>query len=253
MPGADNTVSMAREWHQYAHEDHFWFRWRFRVFLKFATQIPESPFSIFEIGCGTGTFLKQITGAFPCEALGCELDVIENVTTDKKFEIIHYNIFDPRPDLVKSFDIVCLMDVLEHIVDDKSFLLRSAEFLKPDGIMIINVPALQSMFSKYDTVAGHHRRYNKKNLTALLMACGLEPVKTEYWGATLVPVAVLRKMYLAFVSKEKVIEKGFVPPGKFSEKILKFLMRADFICKNHFTGTSLMIAAKKSNPEFYPD
>lgn len=247
MTSSDNNVSMAREWHLYAQEDHFWFRWRFRVFLKFRKLLPGQPFRIFEIGCGTGTFLKQITNNFKCIALGCELDAIENIRKDDAFSVIHYDIFDSRPELSESFDVVFLMDVIEHIDDEKAFIMQSSGFLKPGGLLVINVPALQFLYSKYDNVVGHLRRYNKKRLNKLLETCGFEIVKNEYWGATLIPVAFIRKIYITFIRKENVIEKGFAPPGKLSEKILKFLMRADFICKRHFTGTSLMVAAKKND------
>lgn len=238
-------VSMAREWHQYAEEKHFWFQWRFKALLKYQGMFPSVTFSVFEIGCGTGTFLRQFTGKYTCRATGCELDNIEIPDNESAYTLIKYNIFDSRPDLENSFEVVFLMDVIEHIDDDVEFLKRASKFIKPGGMIVINVPALTCLFSKYDRVAGHYRRYNRRQLKELVNKSGLQVIKTAYWGETLLPVAIIRKFFLRFVPVEKVIKKGFVPPGPLADRILRFMMWVDLRYNRHLLGTSLLAFVKK--------
>lgn len=67
-----------------------------------------------------------------------------------------------------KFDGIIMMDVLEHIEDDRQFFNAAVDKLKNDGTILVTVPAFQFLFSVFDTRAGHFRRYNRKQLLALL-------------------------------------------------------------------------------------
>ena len=69
--------------------------------------------------------------------------------------------------LLHAYDMILLMDVIEHIDDDVGFLTAALKHLKSDGVVVINVPAHMSFYSKYDEVAGHKRRYNTAGVEAL--------------------------------------------------------------------------------------
>ena len=62
----------------------------------------------------------------------------------------------------KKYDLIVLLDVLEHISKDElsEFVEKIDKLLKNDGIVIISVPAYESLFSKMDTNVGHFRRYS---------------------------------------------------------------------------------------------
>lgn len=63
-----------------------------------------------------------------------------------------------------SFDTALFVHVLEHIEHDREALNKVHELLLPDGKVLIEVPALPSLFSVHDEMLGHYRRYNKKTL-----------------------------------------------------------------------------------------
>jgi len=241
-----SNVSMASDWHQFAKENHFWFQWRFKTLLKLNV-LPVSKQNIFEIGCGTGVFLNQLKSKFNYSILGCELERntyeigVKNIG---KEHIIFYNIFDNNPNLLASFDIVFLMDVIEHIENDRDFIKKAIQYLKHNGLIIINVPAHNALFSKYDSIAGHYRRYNKKEIKAVLSELNLNVLHIKYWGFTLYPVALLRKFVLHFIKADKIIEKGFEPQNIFFEKLLHLLMYFDTHIKYHPFGTSIIVVAR---------
>ena len=66
------------------------------------------------------------------------------------------------------------MDVLEHIEEPERFLRSVFFHLSPTGRLIINVPALQIFYSKYDTLVGHLRRYDINFLRQELELAGFE-------------------------------------------------------------------------------
>ena len=61
------------------------------------------------------------------------------------------------------FDTIILTHVLEHIENDRKALTHLHSLLQPRGRILIEVPAMPSLFSVHDKMLGHYRRYNKKN------------------------------------------------------------------------------------------
>src|SRR6185295_9082658 len=128
-----------------------------------------------------------------------------------------YNIEDRLEGLKEKYDVVFLFDVLEHIQDPGRFLKAALWHLKPGGSIVINVPALQSLYSRYDQLIGHFLRYDAVSLRRLLEsdASGLEVVDMRYWGLSLVPVAWLRKIVLwKTQTPQHAVAAGFETPAK---------------------------------------
>lgn len=67
-----------------------------------------------------------------------------------------------------SIDCIIMMDVLEHIKNEHTFLEIIVDKLKPNGKIIITVPAMQFLFSSHDVFLKHYRRYSRKQLTDVL-------------------------------------------------------------------------------------
>ncbi|MPZ24049.1 MAG: hypothetical protein GEU28_11020 [Dehalococcoidia bacterium] len=58
----------------------------------------------------------------------------------------------------------------------------------------MTVPAFQFLWSSHDVANEHRRRYVRSGLERALLGAGLEPVKTSYYNAFLMPLAVVRKL-----------------------------------------------------------
>jgi SAM-dependent methyltransferase len=221
-------VSMTDDWFEIATKDHFWMQWRFNILKKYKALLPPVTTRILEIGCGNGIVMQQLEQELGYTVDGCDLNVKAlNMTKKGKGRIMTYNIYDKKPELLKKYGAVFLMDVIEHIEDDANFLSTASEYLTPGGIVVINVPALMILFSNYDKEAGHLRRYNKKMVLDVFQKAGIDPLKIIYWGGPLLPVAAARKVVLHFTKKNKIIERGFQPPGKLTDKCFKLLMKIE--------------------------
>jgi SAM-dependent methyltransferase len=234
-------VDMADDWYQFADLNHFWIDSRFRA-IKSKIKKEDIGENVFEIGCGHGAIIKQFEEGFNVCVDGCDLNIYAlNQIRNVKGKIFCLDIYEKHEELLDKYDTVLLMDVIEHIEDDFLFLENSIKFIKRGGIVIINVPALNMLFSKYDLVAGHKRRYNKKMLQELFTKCGVEEISVSYWGFMLIPIAIIRKLMLKFVAKEKVISTGFHPPNNLSNRILNLILKAENkILNSPPIGTSLI-------------
>jgi SAM-dependent methyltransferase len=84
-------------------------------------------------------------------------------------------------------DAILALDVIEHLDDDRTAVHRLGTLVKPRGIVIVSVPALPEMFSEFDTIQGHRRRYRPETLRQAFVNSGLELERIFWWGRWLVP------------------------------------------------------------------
>ncbi len=66
-----------------------------------------------------------------------------------------------------SFDLIVCSDLLEHVDDEKVFS-EIKRVLKEGGVFLFSVPAFPHLWSRYDALACHLRRYRRKPLRELL-------------------------------------------------------------------------------------
>src|SRR6185295_12158294 len=96
------------------------------------------------------------------------------------------------------------------------------------GHLLINVPALQGLFSAYDIAAGHVRRYDRRSLAAEFAGHDFRVLDVRYWGLSLVPLLFLRKLVLrGSRPAEETIRSGFRPPGRLTNAVLQSLMHVE--------------------------
>lgn len=90
------------------------------------------------------------------------------------------------------FDAVTLLDVLEH-TDESKTLQEIKRILKPRGCLIITVPAYPWLWSKWDEVLHHRRRYTKRTLKLALHKSGFSILTLSYaYSFLVVPVFFIR-------------------------------------------------------------
>ena len=111
-----------------------------------------------------------------CLNVGCGSHIIANVTNiDEGLPKL------PYPD--NSFDTVVCSDVLEHIGPHKQSVVELLRIARKK--VIITVPAYGWLYSKYDALLGHKRRYHAYDFS------GFE-ITHLFWF--LIPVILVRKM-----------------------------------------------------------
>lgn len=239
------SVSMHDDWFEIADAEHFWMQWRFEALQKSKKLFFSKNMKILEIGCGNGIAVDQFEKNFDCIVDGCDLNehALNKANASKGRKLL-YNIFELNDTLTNKYDCVLLLDVLEHITDHVNFLKIASSYCKPGGKIIVNVPAYQWLYSDYDKAVGHVRRYSSTEMNELILAAGLEPVRSYYWGALLIPVAIVRKIFIAGRGAD-IIKTGFKPPGKLADIFLRTLKTIENYFPFNFPfGTSLISICK---------
>jgi SAM-dependent methyltransferase len=79
-----------------------------------------------------------------------------------------------------SLDFIYSINVLEHIEDDDEALKVWTKKLKPGGYVFIWLPAFTILYSSFDKLIGHFRRYRKKTLANKIGKAGLLLKKARY-------------------------------------------------------------------------
>jgi len=98
-------------------------------------------------------------------------------------------------DANRKFDAILYIDVIEHIKNDAEELKKAANFLKPNGHLIILVPAHNYLFSEFDKSIGHYRRYNKEML-AKAVPKELQKVDLRYLDSVGLFASLANKWFL---------------------------------------------------------
>src|SRR5215470_5892208 len=137
------SVNMAEDWFEIATADHFWIQRRFDVVRNLLRGCDLSAWRVAEVGCGHGLVQRQFEQEFGLGVDGFELNLVsleQNLST--RGRLMHYNIFEKRPEFSAQYDLVLLFDVLEHIEREEEFLDAIKFLTKEGGQVLTNVPAL---------------------------------------------------------------------------------------------------------------
>jgi SAM-dependent methyltransferase len=192
---------------------HWWYVARRKILAALIAREADLPADarILEIGCGTGHNFEMLKRFGRLDAL--EVDEEARALASKR---LGQAVGDaPLPDLPGipdgSYDLVALLDVLEH-VDNRAESLRSiAGKLRPDGKILITVPAYQWMWSAHDLAHHHKLRYSKKGLRRDAEAAGLRVRKLGFFNSLLFPVAAAVRLLGNLAGKTSSDDK--VPPA----------------------------------------
>ena len=93
-----------------------------------------------------------------------------------------------------TFDVVSAFDVVEHCADDARAVSELRRVLVPGGRMLLSVPAYQWAWSDHDVRAGHHRRYTRAGIVALVEGAGMEVMRATYAFGGVFPLFVAERL-----------------------------------------------------------
>lgn len=95
-----------------------------------------------------------------------------------------------------QFHLICLFDVLEHLPDDKDVLRKLYSMLLPNGALLLTVPAFPSLWSYFDEVSHHYRRYRFGELIEKLQSEGYVVEFLSHFMASLLPIVWLHRKWV---------------------------------------------------------
>lgn len=231
-------------------EKHFWFISRKEFILKNMLEHIEYEANIIEVGAGTGNVSRFLQSAGYKNISVGEM-YMNGLKYAKSYGInkcYQFNLL--KVPFANEFDSVCLFDVLEHIENDLLVLENINQMLNDDGKVIITVPCHMWLWNRDDRLAGHKRRYNKKELISKLERSGFKILNSRYFFISITPFLLLRRILNNDTNKCGLEEYNGLNINKFINKILLIISRFENKINNYlpnFFGGSLIIVAKKSS------
>lgn len=150
----------------------------------------------------------------------------------------------------KTADLVTLLDILEHVRDERPLLGEILRVLRPNGLLIVTVPAFQFLWSEHDVALHHYRRYTRHNLTRLLTNEGFEVLSASYVITFSFPIIILYRVIKgamnvlrphasksSYVRLPRLLNAFFIHVLAWESKLLAYITFP--------FGTSVLIVATK--------
>lgn len=211
---------------------HWWFVTKRKIVLDSIALYFRSgnEVRVLDIGCGAGLMLNSL------EAIGDTygMDMSDDAISFSK-EIFHGEVKkgslpDNVPYKENFFNLITALDVIEHIDDDVASLKIIRSRLVEGGTAIITVPAYMFLWSAFDDMNEHKRRYTMTELEKKLILAGFKIEKITYFNSILFPVVSVVRMFNNVLKRDGASDVDM--PGAFLNAILrsifgveKFLIR----------------------------
>ncbi len=187
---------------------HFWHRARLGLINYLLSKAPTTT-NIAAIGCGTGEELSVLAKHGQVVGYDINRDALA-LAAKQGLTTAHLNL--ETEDLPQSFDVITAFDVLEHLADDNAVFKRLNRGLKPNGYLLLTVPAYQWLFSSHDLALEHKRRYGKKELLQKLSKANFCVVEIAYWNCCLAPAIIGVRLLKKILPLKIHVSEAKTPP-----------------------------------------
>jgi len=94
-----------------------------------------------------------------------------------------------------SFNAVTCLNVLEHVPNDAKALEEILRILKPNGILMMSVPASPHLYDLLDELHFHVRRYEVRDLRQKTIGAGFDLLAINHFGVLVYPGFYLQKKF----------------------------------------------------------
>lgn len=136
--------------------------------------------SVLDIGCGQGSFLKELYSEFP------HINIVGTDISSKAIEMAQAKVPNGRFQLLdlskerldETFDLVICSEVLEHILDDQTAIQNLVGMTKK--FLVVSAP--QGQMRQFEISVGHVRNYAHGELVRKLEQSGLGILRVIEWG-----------------------------------------------------------------------
>lgn len=201
---------------------------------------------ILDVGCGAGKNMEVLQSVG--RVVGVDISK-EAVDFCKKRGLKNVVVGDitKLPFKNEKIDVITALDVIEH-VEEKLALLEVRRVLKKGGIVVITVPAYQWLWSEWDVVLHHKKRYTSKVLEKLLSEAGFRVQKISYLYSFLIIPVYLVRFFKKLLKRKGEYTSDFKLGNKFINKILLVaaLLEQRYIKRYYMPfGTSIICVAQK--------
>lgn len=211
---------MEKEMYQSMYETetyHWYFKSKYEIVLSTLEKAglkKNSGVDIADFGCGCGLMLENLLQYGKPIGMDYSEEALQYCKLNYNGELLQVDI--EQYDETDRFDYAVALDVIEHVEHDTLAMTNIFNSLHDNGVCVVTVPALMSLWSKHDENCMHCRRYNKEMLEKCIIESGFEVEYISYYNFwSFVPVWVIRKIQniLRLDNQGSKLEYGFKKDG----------------------------------------
>ena len=231
---------------------HPWWRARASLTVALLRRLGvHPPAPVLDAGCGWGvTFDALDRLGYRASGLDVSRRALERLDRPGR-TFYEADLSRPLPEGVGGYAAVLALDVLEHLDDDRAAVARLASLARPGGVVVVSVPALPGLFTEFDAIQGHRRRYEPATLRAAFEGSGLTVERVFWWGSWLVPALRRQRSRPRSVAGESAAET-YRRYLRLPPRPLSWVLRLPFVYEQARaldgclrTGTSLFAVARR--------
>lgn len=184
----------------------WWYRALHAMVLRALAHAPAPPgLPLLDAGCGTGGLLRRLAqamaeGALPARPLA-GFDIAEAAIVRARAKVPQARLLlasaNDLPFADASIGAAVSIDVLCHrAVNEPRALAELRRALAPGGVLVLNMPAHQWLYSAHDRRVHTRERYSRTLLRARLEAAGFRVAELLHWNSLLFPLLVVQRKLL---------------------------------------------------------
>lgn len=232
--------------------NNFWFVARNRLIRWLVNSYLPINGGYLEVGCGTGFVLQMLHKTFPnwkIYATEAQPEGIEFAQKRVPADVSFFQMDACHMPFRDEFDAIGAFDVIEHIPDDVAAIAQIYSALKPGGYFILSVPQHMFLWSKYDEVGCHFRRYSAAEIESKLKTAGFSILVSTSFNSLLLPLMILSRAMKKKVGRGQVdvLEELRLSPAL--NIMLSAILRIEYLMirlgvKFPFGGSRIIVAQK---------
>lgn len=215
---------------------HWYYQSKLAGLKRELDRVGAKPASIIDVGAGSGFFSLSLAGAWPGTSITC-IDpnyASDRVDTESGAHFLRF------PDGTTG-ELYLFIDVLEHVPDDLALLRSYTDLASPGALVLISVPAFQSLWSGHDVFLEHFRRYRLRDVTRVVTSAELEVISERYlFGSIFLPAWAMRR-----IKRSKDASSDLKSTSEAVNTVLRSLLTLEHrLFRNRVFGLSAVVLAR---------
>lgn len=227
-------------------ERHWWFVARRGILLSLLERrLPAGgDLDVLDAGCGGGATMESLRRYGRVSGMEFSQEAVE-YNRERGRDVVEGSI-EAMPFEGESFDLALALDVIEHVPGDTLALGELYRTIRPGGVLLVTVPALDLLWSAHDESNGHYRRYTTAGLRRRVEGAGFEVVTLSYFNTILFPAVLGARTLGGIWGRESGSDLGEVPGPLNSLLMRVFSFEAPLLARRTLpVGVSALCLARR--------
>ncbi len=185
--------------------------------VRFVTKYKKNG-RVLDVGCATGVFLEGMRARGKWELYGVEpSDHAATIAFQKTNADIFVGTLEQAQFSGNFFDVVTMWDVLEHVHNPQETLDEIYRILKPDGLLVIRVPNVDSLQAKIFgrfwaglDAPRHLYVFSPEDLSNMLRKSGFQIKNKSFGSASYLVFSLSLRFWMVEKGIQKSVRQGIL-------------------------------------------